>query len=304
MTALHIACAADGGYVPHSAAMLHSVLARRGRRPVAVHYLHGPGLAAADRDRIAAMVGAGGASVSFVEVPAAAVEGLPARDYFTPAMWYRILLPELLPDLDRVIYLDVDIIVLDSLDPLWEQDLGDHLLGAVTNVFEPEHLGRPAELGLGGPDAYFNTGVLLLDLARLRRERATQALRRYALEHREQLLWPDQDTFNVVLRGRRLPLDPRWNCMNSVLRLERSATVFGAEVAARACRDPAIRHFEGPAQNKPWHYLSEPSMRALYLEHRRQTPWPRCRLDGATLANRAARLVHSLRAGRRAQPAG
>ena len=73
-------------------------------------------------------------------------------------MWYRIFLPELLPDVDRVLYLDADTIAVDSLAPLWEIDLDDSYLGAVTNVFQANHVHRPAELGLAGPRSTSTAG--------------------------------------------------------------------------------------------------------------------------------------------------
>ena len=68
-------------------------------------------------------------------------------------MWYRIFLPELLPDVDRVLYLDVDTLAVDSLEPLWATDLGDAPGGAVTNVFmqDRDSRPRPEALGLPGP---------------------------------------------------------------------------------------------------------------------------------------------------------
>ena len=84
----------------------------------------------------------------------------------------------------------------------------------------------------------------------------------YARRNADRLEWRDQDTLNVVLGHRRLALHPRWNAMNAVLNFPQSADVFGAEAVEEARRNPAIRHFEGPAQNKPWHYLQRPRARA------------------------------------------
>src|SRR5437879_3158835 len=86
------------------------------------------------------------------------------KDLATPSHWYRIFLPELLPELDRVLYLDADVIVVDSLIPLWNVDLSEDYLAAVTNVFQAAHVHRPVELGLAGPRAYFNSGVMVLNL--------------------------------------------------------------------------------------------------------------------------------------------
>jgi lipopolysaccharide biosynthesis glycosyltransferase len=151
------------------------------------------------------------------------------------------------------------------------------------------------ELGLSGPDVYFNTGVILMNLALMRDDDCASALRNYASRHAGELLWPDQDTLNVVLGHRRLPLHPRWNCMNSIMHLPWAVDVFGAGMVAEAQRNPAIRHFEGPTINKPWHYLCQRAMRDVYFVHRRQTPWPRFRLEGATLRNRISRMIRGSR---------
>jgi lipopolysaccharide biosynthesis glycosyltransferase len=164
----------------------------------------------------------------------------------------------------------------------------------VTNVFYMRsHAQRPRELGIEPAD-YFNSGVVLMNLEQMRRDGSSRALLDYAVAHAPELAWPDQDALNVVLGRRRVPLHPRWNCMNSVLMFPWAADVFGEEAVAEARARPAIRHFEGPTINKPWHYGSESPMREVYFEHRRQTPWPRCRIEGRTPRNvlrRAARSV-------------
>ena len=63
----------------------------------------------------------------------------------------------------------------------------------------------------------------------------------------------------------------------------------------QARSDPAIRHFEGPSINKPWHYLCDHEMRELYRSLRQRTPWPRVRLEGRTPANLLRRKVRELR---------
>jgi lipopolysaccharide biosynthesis glycosyltransferase len=290
---LEVACAAERRYAPHSAAMLHSVL-EHSPLPVRVHYLHGPSFPAASARRLAWMVRRHGGEISFVEVPDERIAGLPVDELFTSAMWYRILLPELAPDADRVLYLDVDTIAVDDLGPLWETELGDAYLGAVTNVFfKPEHRDRVAALGLD-PERYFNSGVLLCDLARMRADGCTERLLTTVRDERRELEWPDQDALNLVYEGRRADLHPRWNCMNSVMRFEWTEEVFGPELTREARSRPGIRHFEGPEVEKPWHLMCERAGRELYFRHRRRTPWPIARREGVTLRNvarRARRLV-------------
>jgi lipopolysaccharide biosynthesis glycosyltransferase len=295
VTTLHIACAADAAYAPHSAAMLHSVLAHRGEADVHIHYLHGPQFPARSARRVRDMVDGGGGAISFHEIADERIAGLPEMVFVTSAMWYRIFLPELLPEVDRVLYLDVDTIAVDSLEPLWEIDLAESHVAAVTNVFYMRsHAQRSVELGIEPAD-YFNSGVVMMNLDRMRRDSSTQALFDYAVGHAHELAWPDQDALNVVLGKGRVPLHPRWNCMNSILLFPWAGDVFGADAVEEARRRPGIRHFEGPTINKPWHYGCESPMREVYFEHRRQTPWPRSRIEGRTPRNVLRRLGRTLR---------
>jgi lipopolysaccharide biosynthesis glycosyltransferase len=272
MATLNVACAVEGAYDAHSAAMLHSVAMHAGALDLHVHYLHGPGFPARSLRRIDRMVTRLGGAMTAHEIAPARVARLPVVAEFTAAMWYRIFLPELMAEADRVLYLDVDTLAVDDLGPLWATDLSRHHLAAVTNVLMPHHAHRPASLGLE-PGTYFNSGVLLMNLDRMRADDTTQALHDYAAERGAAIEWPDQDTLNVVLGHSRLALHPRWNAMNS-LRFAWAADVFGADVVGEARRAPGIRHFEGPGDNKPWDPRCERDDRELYAAHRRRTPWP------------------------------
>jgi lipopolysaccharide biosynthesis glycosyltransferase len=256
-----------------------------------VHYLHGRDLDERTMALFSEMVERGGGAISFLSFDDDAVAALPPMPQSSPATWYRVLLPDLLPDVERVLYLDVDTIVVDSLEPLWETDLSGKLVGAVTNVLPPGTLDHPAEIGLSGPEAYFNAGVLLVNLGEIRRRGMVSELREFSLAHGHDLLWRDQDVLNILLGRARVSLHPRWNWMNAMVTFEWATDVFGAEVLEEARRRPGIRHFEGPLASKPWHYLCEQGQRDSYFEHRRQTPWPDCEIVGATPRAKAKQVA-------------
>lgn len=286
---LHVACTAEANYVAHSAAMLHSVLANSDGLEVSIHYLHGGDLSTRATRRLARMVEANGGRIEFLRIDDRRLDGLPTKGFTRRATWYRIFLPEVLPA-DRVLFLDADTIAVDSLAALWRTELSGHYVGAVTNVWQWNDVGREQRLGL--PEgSYFNAGVLLMNLDLMRADGCSAALLDYGTRHAGELSFRDQDALNVVLGHRRLPLHPRWNCMNSILLFPSSVEVFGADAVAEARRSPAIRHFEGPTVNKPWHLLCERGMREIYFDHRRQTPWPRVRPEGITPVNLVRRLV-------------
>lgn len=301
-TTLRIACASGAAWAPHCAAMLHSVLTHAPGRSVEVNYLAGPDFATSDEALMAGMVEGLGGSIEFHRI-AERVATMPTLDHVPTNMWLKIYLPELLPDADRVLCLDVDTIAVDSLVPLWETDLTDSYVAAVTNVFQLDHLGLVAALGIEDPRDYFNSGVMLLNLDLMRRDDCMRRLHELATDPEINLQWADQDALNLVLGPRRLALHPRWNCTNAVLNFEWSQYVFGSPVVSEARRNPAIRHFEGHTYQKPWHLLCDGELHERYAEHRSQTPWPRWRPDGITAPNLLRRGGRSLRwHARRALP--
>ena len=76
------------------------------------------------------------------------------------------------------------------------------------------------------------------------------------------MLFGDNDALSVVLGERRVRLHPRWNRMNQ-LDLPWSREIFGERMVSEALRDPAIRHFEGVGDDKPWDPAAAPERRAL-----------------------------------------
>lgn len=291
MSEVHLACGGSPEYLPHAAAMIHSVLEHSPGRRVHVHYLHGPSLPRRQLDRLRTM-----GEIHPIEVPDERIAPLPARPFLPATMWYRTFLPELLPDVPRVLYLDADTIAVDDLSELWALDLGDDLLAAVTNVWEPWNVHLPALAGVPDGQPYFNSGVVWMDLDGLREEDAIARVHAHAVADPGRLRFGDQDALNVVLGHRRLALAPRWNVMNSVLYFEHAAEVLGADAVADARERPGIRHFEGPAANKPWHLLCERESRAEYMRHRAATPWPRVRRQGLTPGNLARYAARRVRA--------
>lgn len=271
-------------YVPHCAAMLHSVFTHHQGTDIQVDYMHGDDTSEDGRDRVAGMVRRMGAEITFHEVDDSWVDGLPVVGFTGKATWYRLFLDQLLPDVSRILYLDLDLLVRDSLLPLWNTSLEGNVIGAVTNVPPPIYRPYTERPELGG-DRYFNVGVALIDLELMRQEGIGDQLRTHARAHADRLIWRDQDVINEVLHARRLPLEPRWNCMNSILWFRAASEYFDPEALTQARAAPAIRHFEGPVTGKPWHLLGDVDGRRLYARHRRGTPWPTVHRIGWTPAN-------------------
>jgi lipopolysaccharide biosynthesis glycosyltransferase len=166
------------------------------------------------------------------------------------ATYRRLLLPELLPELDRLIYLDADIIVRDDLAELWTTALNDYPLGAVPDAWAAENETMRQRF----PGGYFNCGVLLMDLVCWRAQSIER--RAFALVHeclaggaRGPLLY-DQDPLNDVLKGSWQRLSPRWNFTAYFTDAAAAALSISTKEIDKVRDAPAIVHFVGGY--KPW----------------------------------------------------
>lgn len=141
------------------------------------------------------------------------MEGVYIDPRYTEAASLRLLLPEMLPELDRILYLDCDIVVRQDLAQLWEKtDLADNYLAAIYEAAIEGQAERFRALGCD-PAKYFNSGFLLMNLAQMREEKVSEKLLEACRV--PYLEFPDQDALNQVCQGRVLPLSPLYNSIRT-----------------------------------------------------------------------------------------
>ena len=111
--------------------------------------------------------------ISFVDVTAELeriADCMLCRDYYTPAIFYRLLIPEMFPQYDKAVYLDCDTIALTDIAQFYLTDIGENYIGAVADqavAAVPQFCAYTKNaLGIDG-SRYFNSGVILMNLQKL-----------------------------------------------------------------------------------------------------------------------------------------
>ena len=141
------------------------------------------------------------------------LKGVYTDPRYTEAASFRLLLPELLPEYDSIVYIDCDVIVRQDVGRLFrETDLGDNYLGVVFEAPIEQQAERFRALGCD-PDRYFNSGFLLMNLKQMRQEKVSDKLLEACRV--PYLEFPDQDALNQVCQGRVLPLSPVYNSIRT-----------------------------------------------------------------------------------------
>jgi len=243
---IDIALGFDAAYAPHAAAAIASVVRYTPDAHIRFILLHA-GIARLQQERVERV--APGAHFVWTDVGENDLPAFADRGHFNRAILFRIGLESLAPaDCRRVLYIDSDTIVMRDIRELWRSDLRGQPIGAVI-----DHYARPVEfagrwsLDAGGA-RYFNSGVLLIDLERVRAERLFSRAIDFFVRNDADLLMADQDALNFALWKHWTALDPAWNVQRFMTPKE-----FASEkTSERRIKDgvPALVHFVG--LEKPW----------------------------------------------------
>jgi len=197
-------------------------------------------------------------------------------NHVTVDTYLRIFAADVLPErIDRILYLDCDLVVLGDLRDLWSTDIGGHALAAVP---EPYGAGGRDFLGIPPGRPYVNAGVMLLDLDRWREERLSEKLVQFIERHGNRLWYWDQDAINAVLHSDILPLDYRWNVQAQMFKLDARKYPEVAGAIRQACRRPAIIHYS--TAEKPWRFRAIVKHKLPYFHYLAQTAWRGTRPEG------------------------
>ena len=189
-------------------------------------------------------------SFHFIRMDEELFAQFPTTDRYPPEIYYRLAAPLLLPEgLDRILYLDTDLVVINSLRELYETDFeGNYYVGCTHTREFMTRLNR-ARLGASEDAAYINTGVLLMNLPVLRKVIRMEEICDFA--DRQKLVLPDQDILSALYGDRVKLVDTlRYNLSDRIL------TIYNAEHTRHPIdldwvrQNGVIVHYCG--RNKPW----------------------------------------------------
>ena len=175
-------------------------------------YLAGDGLTQEDLASARALCARFSSRLTLLDVDDHLFSAAPTLRYYSRAMYYRLLAAELLPDtLQRVLYLDPDMLVLGPLHDLYDTDMDGRLFAACIHKGLVDLSTPVNRMRLGTPDAegYFNSGMLLMNLREMRLHVHPQEIFDYVEQNRQLLVLPDQDVLNALYADAILPLDER-----------------------------------------------------------------------------------------------
>jgi len=248
--------AANGNYTQHVAVTIQSAIENNKDRDMEFHLIYS-GL-----NRVEELVknaNKNNYKLYLHEVEETDFEGYPISNHISYSTYYRFLIPKYVDEtVEKVLYLDSDLLVVGSLRELLDLDLEENYIAAGSDLY-CEEIGKVV-LGMPAYYNYFNAGVMMLNIKQIRKDDIFNKAVKFMLDNLDKIKWHDQDALNAVVDNKIVLLNEKWNLNSYYFNVE--------NVDYKEC-DCRIVHFTGPL--KPWDKQLVHPMKHYYYKYLENT---------------------------------
>lgn len=252
MQEIHVVTSTNDNYAKPLGVMLNSLLSNSLDNVIHIYVIN-KSLSSENRGKLIRIVRRFNATIKFLNVNSSLYTRFNVYGHFSQEMYYRISIPDLLEkSIEKVIYLDCDMIIKEDIAKLWEIDITSHFLAAVEDPWDA----RISDLSIPPHLGYFNSGVMLINLRKWRAAHTSKKILQFIKNNPSKILLPDQDALNAVLYDKWLKLGIEWNFQ-----------VWTHSPQPHI--QQKIIHFSGAI--KPWN--GDPPLKEEYLKYLDTTQW-------------------------------
>ena len=266
--------AADKHYAPHLATAIYSLLSNNASESFRVSVIN-TDLDESDFNKLRQIADPFDCKLNNLKVSDDLFEECVLGHHFKKSNYYRLLIPELL-NANRALYLDSDIVVLGSIKYLLDVNLQGKPVAAVQDPGFTWH----SRLGMSENAGYFNSGVMILDLERWRRDSIASRVLEFVRAYPTAIQFVDQCGINAILNGEWLVLPLEYNVQS----------VFLSGDLPELHSDPTsilgnakIVHFTG--SSKPWQLNNKHPYKRHYWRYRNKTAYRNYLADDVSFIN-------------------
>ncbi len=295
---INIVFASDDNYAQHIAVVIASIMAKTKEK--VCFFVINDNISSEKITKLKNTAVKLNTTVEFIAVPEEQFKNVYLSGHVSKAAYFRLALADIMPDdIEKVIYLDVDLLVYDDIKKLWQNDIKEYALAAVPDfgIMASNRLCRQKKevIGLPKGKAYFNSGVLLINLKKWRQENYTKQILEIINEN--QFPHHDQDALNKIFMEDWLQIDLRWNIIPPVFNLFTKILLNKTfrNQAINAKRNPGIIHYAG--RYKPWEFSYHQDFNDMYYKYLKQTafadekmPQPGKNMKGKSITRQLMRL--------------
>ncbi len=261
----HIAVACDNSFVNHTIVTLNSLKKFNSNRCFFIHILDS-GITGKFRLKFKLFLYQYGFKFKFHKMDYKSIKSAPVSHHVTLASYNRIFLSSVLDkDLERILYLDSDIIILGSIDNLYNCDLSNFFVAAAGETISCKDRER---LEFFDDEQYFNAGILVVNLKKWRESNIESNLVDFIKNHSSKIKYWDQDVLNYCLKNKWMKLPQKYNLTHFFFYPEvYPPAYFGMKEDEYndSVKNPVIIHFT--SHQKPWIEGCKHPRKELYYQY-------------------------------------
>lgn len=251
---INVGIACDDNYARYAGVVVASILINALPETSLALYILDGGISEENKEKIKSLTSIKPCEINFVPIDESLFEDykkIKTHSYISIATYYRLKLATLLPNIDKIIYFDCDMVVNRDLSSLFRINIEEAVIAGAQDInFRM----------LKKNSSYVNAGMVVMDLKKIRDENIEDLFLEYTKAHIDTIKMGDQEILNEVLQGRIKVIDPRWNVQTSNFTNRSIYT-----------KEPWIIHYVG--QQKPWKYGNWNYHTEYYYKYLSFTPW-------------------------------
>lgn len=255
---INICLCCDDKYVQHLAVTMASILKNKAPEDLIRFCILDGGISHLNKEKIRSLSNIGDFDIDFIEVDKTIFDKCPIQDWthLSLTAYYILLIPDEIPLIDKIIYLDCDIIVRTSLRELFKSDLCDNYIAGIQDISSVKHCKRL------GTSNYINSGVILFNAKKWREDNISSKIFNWIEHNEDKIVLHDQDILNAVLDEKIEFIDSKWNAQVITKPLD---------WMRESWENANILHFID--KKKPWKYYNGDKFTSEYLNYLRLTPF-------------------------------
>ena len=258
---MNILVTLNSGYIGPLSVMLKSIMINEPDEEIHLYVAHSP-LTEKDFDIIDRVIDKTRTTVHPVAVSPSLLEHAPVLKRISKETYYRLLVLDIIPvDVERILYMDPDIVVNKSMRELYNVDFNGSIIAGAGHTAGCVEWYNKKRLAMPENSHYVNAGVLMFNLAEMRKFCTTQDIFDYIEKNLKKLWLSDQDVINGMFGGRTVYFDTRvFNLDEKVFRRERKIDL------AWVRKNTSIIHYNG--SDKPWKEKYKGKMAEFYFYYK------------------------------------
>lgn len=258
---INIAFACDDVYAKYTGAVICSILKNLSSDKICHFYILSTSISQENKDNLLKLKLLKECEFFFIKPPKDFIhifKDIKLQTHVSVETFYKFSLPLALTHLDRILFLDSDIVVLEDISPLYESSLGEFCFGAVEDV------NQKLKIPFGYPDEYiyFNSGVILFNIEQINKISYLDRIKTKVKENFYKYKVSDQDMFNDSFYDKIKSLSLRYNFYHF---WDKRYVITNINDYTESTNSPVIRHFPGPI--KPWQTSKDLAYADCFMRH-------------------------------------